>query len=335
MNIKSAFLILLLLLSGGCQNNSGMQLAPGWGYHSLSAWKDITPNKMVISPSGDWLYIAGERSEYSAQAGVIAIRLSSSRSQILVQGMRNANGISYAPDGSLWMAEDDPKGGVWRMAEPDRFPPEQLVDPIELSSSHIALAVFHSAGQFNHRAMAFSADGHFAYMADAQAGSLYRLELSTRILSVFHRQQGWLMVDPDTAVADARKLGAAEFASIHDIERLPDGTLLMAESGSGHLLELHDDGKLPHVDLWLKNEQLTHPGDMAWDQERRWLWITDQGEHASVWAWDGRTLHEIISHPVSRFSGVVVAAADVYVNIQRGRNNPSMTLRLHEKHLED
>jgi len=325
---------LILLVLGGCNTNSaGMQLATGWSYRSLSAWKDITPTRMALSPSKEWLYVCGERSEFSTQAGVIAIRLSSSRTHILVQGMRNANGISFAPDGSLWVAEDDPKGVIWRMAEPDQFPDDQRVDPVDSSSSHASLSPFYLAGQFNHRAMAFSADGHFAYLADAAAtGSLFRLELKNRKLTVYHRQKGWLTVTPDAATAMARKLEATAFAAIRDIERLPDGTLLLAESGSGRILQLHDEGSMPRVDSWLENQALMHPDDLAWDSTRHWLWITDQTTPSTLWAWDGRKLHNIVRHPLSQFGGVFVAGSDVYVNLQRGRNNPSMTIQLSEKH---
>jgi len=327
--------LMLLILSGCHTDSAGMQLATGWSYRSLSAWKEITPNKMAMSPGKEWLYLCGERSEYSLQAGVIAIRLSSSRTHILVDGMRNANGIAFAPDGSLWVAEDDPKGVVWRMAEPDQFPDDQRVDPMASSSSHVSLVSFYSAGQFNHRGMAFSADGRFAYLADAaEVGSLFRLELKNRTLTVYHQEKGWLTVSPDAAIGMARKLGATTFAAIHDIERLPDGTLLLAESGSGHILQLHDDGSLPRVEPWLENQQLTHPDDLAWDNTRQWLWITDHGDHAIVWAWDGRELHEIIRHPVSRFGGVLAVDDDIYVNLQRGKNNPSMTILLSEKHNE-
>ena len=327
-------IVLIVLILAGCQTNgAGLKLAPGWSYQSLSAWKAITPNKMALSSGKDWLYISGERSQYSSEAGVIAIRLSSSRTHILVQGMRNANGIRLAPDGSLWIAEDDPKGVVWRMAEPDQFPSDQRVDPVELTSSYVSLAPFNSAGQFHHRAIAFSADGRFAYLADASAaGSLFRLELKSRTLAVYHSEKGWLAVNPDEATGSALTLGARAFAGIHDIERLPDGTLLLAESGSGHILQLHDDGKRPRIEPWLDNPSLSHPDDMSWDSARHWLWITDHGEQSVVWAWDGRKLHEIMRHPTSRFGGVLATDDAVYVNLQRGRYNPAMTLRLHEKH---
>lgn len=324
-------LALMIVMLAGCQiNGSGMKLAEGWSFHSLSAWKHITPNKIAVSPAGDWLYTSGERSDKSAQAGLIAIRLSSSRTQILVQGMRNANGVIFAPDGSLWIAEDDPKGVIWRMAQPDQFPVEQTVDPVASSSSHDSLAPFQFAGVFNHRAMTFSADGHYAYLADASAtGALYRLDLNSRKLSVLHSQKGWLPVDPVDAVAMARQLGATEFAAIHDIERLPDGSLLLAESESGRILQLHDGDK-PSIDSWLNN-QLTHPEDLSWDDSRHWLWIVDNGTPASVQAWDGRELHAIITHPDSRFGGVLAIDGKVYVNLKNGKYNPSMTILLAEK----
>ncbi|MDQ6993250.1 MAG: hypothetical protein Q9M31_07210 [Mariprofundus sp.] len=323
----------ILLCLSGCQTNgAGIQLAPGWSYQSLSAWKEITPNKLAISASKKWLYMCGQRSEFSSQAGLIAIRLKNSRTHVLLQGMRNCNGLNFGPDGSLWLAEDDPKGVIWRMADPDIFPDDQRVDPLNLSSSHKALAPFHAAGHFNQRAIAFSKDGRFAYLADASAkGSLYRLNISSRSLAVFHKQRGWLAVGHDEAAEQAVKLGAESFAAIQDIALLPDGKLLLAESGRGRILQLDDHGSVPYLKIWMENPLLTHPSDLSWDHERHWLWITDYGEGGVVWAWDGTKLHEIARHGKSHFAGVLAVHGTVYLNIQRGTNNPSMTIRLQEK----
>jgi len=291
---------------------------------------------MAMSPARGWLYVCSERSQYSSDAGLIAIRMKNSHTHTLVEGMTNANGIAFAPDGSLWIGEGETKGLIWRMAEPDRFPDNQQVDPVSLSSSNVALAPFYPAGRFNHRGIAFSEDGRFAYLADASAaGSLYRLKLNTHTLTVYHREKGWLKVNQDDATAMARKLGAARFDAIQDIERLPDGTLLLAESGSGRILQLHDDGSLPRVKPWLDNKLLSHPGDMAWDNTRQWLWIADHAAaHSVIWAWDGHKLHAIIRHPNSRFGGVLAVDGHIYVSLQRGRNNPAMIVLLSEKRNE-
>jgi hypothetical protein len=74
---------------------------------------------------------------------------------------------------------------------------------------------------------------------------------------------------------------------------------------------------------------------LAWDETRKWLWIADEAIPSTLWAWDGHELHQIVQHPSSRISAVLVAADhQIYVNLQRGRNNPSMTFILRERHQE-
>jgi len=325
-----------LFALSACQiDGTGLILAPGWSYHSLGAWKSLTPTQIVLSPDGRWLYFGNETSEYTTEAGVVALHTSNGRTHMLVQGLANVHGMRFAPDGSLWVAEGGDQGEIWRMAEPEHFPDDQRVNALTRESTHPGFSPFRFAGRFAHRAIAFSADQRFAYLADAHVGgSLYRLEMRARRLDVFHPKKGWLQVVPEDAVIAARKLGAARFASISDIERLPDGTLLLAESGSGKILQLDDRGDQPVIHTWLHRDELHHPGDLAWDQSRQWLWITDEAQPSTLWAWDGHYLHDIVHHPASRISAVLAAGDHIYVNVQRGRNNPAMTLILKEKKLQ-
>jgi len=229
------------------------------------------------------------------------------------------------------VAEGDDHGVIWRMSEPAHFPDEQRVNPTTRDTTDAGFTAFRFGGRFTHQAIAFSADKHFAYLADAaQNGSLYRLDLAARKLTVLHHDQGWLDVVPEEAVQMATRMHAATFAAIADIELLPDGTLLLAESGTGQILKLDDRGSQPRLESWLKRDALRHPGDMSWDASRQWLWITDTATPSTLWAWDGQSLHEIMHHPRSRFSGVLAAAGKIFVNLQLGRNNPSMTFILKE-----
>ncbi len=324
--------VMLFALSACHIDGTGLVMAPGWTYHSLGAWKAITPSRIALSPDGRWLYLGNEISAYTTVAGVVALHASNGHTHVLVQGLENVNGMRFAPDGSLWVAEGGDRGEIWRMAEPEHFPDDQRVNALTRESTHPGFAPFRFAGRFAHRAIAFSANQRFAYLADAApGGSLYRLDMHARQLDVFQPRKGWLTVTPEDAVIAARKLGAAKFASISDIERLPDGTLLLAESGTGKLLQLDDRGNKPVVSTWLKRDALQHPGDLAWDPSRQWLWITDASTPSILWAWDGHALHDIMHHPVSRISAVLAAGDHIYVNVQRGRNNPSMTLILQEK----
>jgi len=334
MKFLSAFLVVLFMLAGCQVNGAGLVVAPGWIYHSLGAWKQFMPNQMVLSPNGHWLYFGCEISEYSPLAGVAALSTESGRTHVLVQGLRNVNGLRLAPDGSLWIAEGTDQGGIWRMVQPDHFPDEQRVNPVTRESTYPGIAPFRFAGRFSHRAIAFSADHRFAYLADAATGgSLYRLDIRARQLSVLHSEKGWLKVVPEDAVTMAHKFGAASFASIADIERMQDGSFLLAEAGSGKILRFDDLGDKPHLETWLQREELQQPVDLAWDETRKWLWIADKSIPSTLWAWDGHDLHQIVRHPSSRISAVLVTVDNhIYVNLQRGRYNPSMTFILRERH---
>ncbi len=328
--------VAMLLVLSACQiDGTGMVLAPGWSYHSLGAWKQFMPNQMALSPHGRWIYFGSETSEFSPLAGVAALNTESGRTHVLVQGLRNVNGIRFAPDGSLWVAEGEEQGMVWRMAEPASFPDEQRVNALTHEATHPGFAPFRFAGRFAHRAIAFSSDKRFAYLANAiNGGSLYRLDMQARKLAVFHRDKGWVNIIPEDAVTSAHNMAADGFASIADIERMPDGTFLLAESDTGQILKLDDHGKKPVIKSWLKHESMQHPVDLAWDESRQWWWIADAASSSTLWAWDGHHLHNIVHHQISRISGVLAAAGTVYVNLQRGPNNPSMTFILKEKRAE-
>jgi len=335
MKYLPVFLISLIILPGCQIDGTGLVIAPGWAYHSLGAWKQLTPNQMVLSQDRRWLYFGCEISEYSSLAGVAALNVENGRTHVLVQGLRNVNGLRSAADGSLWIAEGEEQGGIWRMAQPDHFPDDQRVNPLTRESTHPGLAVFRYGGRFSHRAIAFSADHHFAYLADAAAGgSLYRLNIQDHQLSVLHGEKGWLKVVPEDAAKMARKFGAVAFAAIADIEPMQDGTFLLAESGSGKIIRLDDRSEQPQLENWLQRDELHHPADLAWDETRHWLWISDESTPSTLWAWDGHELHNLVRHPSSRISAVLVADDNIYVNLQRGRNNPSMTFVLHEREQE-
>ena len=328
--------MLIVVLLAACQfNASGLQTAEGWQYHSLGAWKNLAPNQMVVSADGRWLYFASETGEFAPVSAIAAIRPDRGRTHLLVEGLSNAHGLRFAPDGSLWVAEGGEQGNIWRMAEAEHFPDEQRVNARTRESTHPGFAPFRFAGRFAHRAIAFSSDRHFAYLADAaDGGCLYRLTLEDRSLAVFHSQRGWLAVDPDSAPADAHKLNAATFRAIADIEQMPDGRLALTESASGKLLVLDDRGAMPQVNSWLTLPDLVWPVDLAWDEQRGWWWIVDHGKSSApsaLWAWDGHHLHRMAWHAKSVLSGVLVADGVVYANLLRGSNNPAMIFRLSEK----
>jgi len=326
-------LVVLLLVLSACQiDGSGLVVAPGWVYHSLGAWKYITPNQIALSSDGRWLYFGSETSEFTAVSGVVALNASNGHTHLLVDGLDNVKGMRFAPDGSLWVAEGSDQGEIWRMAEPEHFPDNQHVNALTRESTYPGFSAFRFAGRFAHKAIAFSADKRYAYLADvANGGSLYRLDLRAHKLTVLHRKKGWLDVIPEDAVSSARTFGAEKFAAIACIERMPDGSFLLSESGAGRILKLDDHGAKPMLSTWLKDQSLQRPVDLSWDKSRQWLWITDEGSPSVLWAWDGRSLHEVLHHSVSRISGVLASDGKVYVSLQRGPNNPAMIFILKEK----
>jgi len=151
-------------------------------------------------------------------------------------------------------------------------------------------------------------------------------------LAVLHPDKGWLAVDAEDAVAMASELGARHFNAISDIERLPDGKLLLAESGAGQILQLDDGHDGPKLKTWLKQDALHEPVDLSWDESRHWLWITDDAIPSTLWAWDGHRLYDVVHHPVARISGVLASpSGSVYVNLQRSEYTPSITFILKER----
>jgi len=326
----------MLLLLLGCPaggNMIGLVIAPGWTYHSLGAWKQMMPNKMALDAERGWLYFGSELSEYNNIASVAVLDVETGRTRVLVEGLRNVLGLHFAPDKSLWVAEGEARGEIWRMVDPAHFPEGQHIIAQSGDSTYPGFASFLLAGHFAHRAIAFSADQHMAYLADTlKGGCLYRFDFTTRSLAVLHAAKGWLTVDAEDTVTMALHLGARRFAAISDIERLPDGRLLLVESGAGRILQLRDGPEKPTLSTWLQKDALRQPVDMSWDASRGWLWITDDATPSTLWAWDGHSLYDVVHHPVARIAGVLAAPdGKVYVNLQRSENTPSITFVLKEK----
>jgi len=247
-------------------------------------------------------------------------------------GLHKADGLKMAPDGSLWLGEEFKDGLFWRIAEPDTLPDEQRVDRSTLESSSTAITPLHRVGNFKHEGLTFSKDGRFAYLADEwREGCIYRYDLHAHRLQVLHRDKGWLDIrDAKNARMDAEKLHGQYFNRIEDMETLPDGRILMAETGTGRILVLDDDKASPKVSTWLEHSLLKHPDNLAWDAKRGWLWLTDDGEPSYLWAWDGKQMREIAHHDSSEITGVTLHGSDVYINLQRKLGQAEILLRLRE-----
>jgi len=314
----------------------GLELDSGWQARSVAIWKNVRPDMLALSPNGKWLYISCETRASMLTPSLAALNLETGGYHILLLGLMRADGLKFAPDGSLWIGEEFSRGLIWRIADVDNLPLVQTVDRARMISSHRAVAPFYAAGRFAHEGIAFSRDERFAYLADeAEDGSLYRLHLKTRRMEALHADKGWV---PIAATLDpknqARHLHARAFNRIEDMETLPDGRILMAETGTGRILALDDTGKRPEITEYLRESRIAHPDNLAWDATRKWLWITDDSSPSSLWAWDGRKLMHIATHQHAEITGVLPVGSMIYLNLQGRSDGPELTLRLSETSTE-
>ena len=324
-------LLTLTLLLSSCELNPlEITVADGWKARSIAAMRHTKPDMLALSPSGKWLYVSCESKQSLLAPSLIAINLENGRQQILMYGLHRADGLKFAPDGSLWLGEEFEKGLIWRIAEPDKLPEEQRIDRDSLRSSHPASAPLPAVGRFAHEGFTFSRDGRYAYLADEwEEGCVFRYELSTRSLSVYHQDKGWLLIkDPADARIGAEILHATYFNRLEDMETLPDGSILMAETGTGKILKLDDSGSKPTIQSWLSRPEIKHPDNLAWDTQRQWLWITDDDKPSYLWAWDGRALHEMARHDSGEITGVLAVGNVVYFNLQMPDGNTEVTMKM-------
>jgi len=332
MAVAAMTAILTLFFSSCTLGSIDIDLAPGWKAQSMAVWRQAHPDMMALSKDGKWLYITGETQASMLAPSLMAIHLPSGRHQILLSGLNRADALKLAPDGSLWIGEEFDEGQVWRIAEPDKFPVEQVIDRNSLSSTNLALVPIPWAGRFSHEGIAFSKDERYAYLADEHPeGSLYRLNLQTRQLQVLHADDGWISIrNPDDARKEARALHASRFNRLEDMETLPDGKILLAETGSGKILLLDDMASEPAIGDWLERSEIKHPDNLAWDTKRGWLWITDDDSPSRLWAWTGSQLMQIASHRKAEITGVLVHGDKVYLNLQLKANGVELTMNITE-----
>jgi len=327
------FAMLLPLFVSACSLGSvDIDLAAGWKAQSMAVWRQAHPDMMAISKDGKWLYITGETKGSMLAPSLMAIHLPTGRHQILLSGLNRADALKLAPDGSLWIGEEFDDGQVWRIAEPDKFPVEQVIDRNSMSSTSPALTPMPWAGRFAHEGITFSKDQLYAYLADEHPeGSIYRLTLKTRSLQVLHADDGWVSIrDPDDARKEARVLHASSFNRLEDMETMPDGKILLAETGTGKILVLDDTGALPTVGVWLQRPEMRHPDNLAWDSKRGWLWITDDDTPSRLWAWTGNRLMQIASHKKAEITGVLTHGDKVFLNLQLKQDGAELTMNITE-----
>ena len=325
---------LLPLLLAGCDfNPSGLELKRGWEAKSLAVWRHLRPDMMVLSSDRRLLYISCENPSGLETPSLFLYNLADGHSAPLISGLDRADGLKRAPDGSLWLGEEADRGLIWRIAQPDLLPSEQIVERKLQRSSHPAITPLRGAGTFAHEGIAFSADGRFAYLPDEHpGGALYRYRMRPpHRLELLADDGRWRVVsDPSQARIIAPRLGALRYQRMEDVERLPDGRLLIAETDAARILALTDHGERAEIRSYLSDPRLRHPDNLAWDQRRGWLWITDDSHPSLLWAWDGEKLIEIARHRHASITGVLPLGDDILINLQGRKDGPELTIRLSE-----
>jgi hypothetical protein len=310
-----------------------VDMAKGWYYHSLAAWKHADPAQLALSKDQHWLYVTTNGEATAFETSLIAINMKSGRQQTLIYGLNRSDTVAIASDGTLWLGENFAQGLIWRVTKPDVLPEEQQVDRLHQSSDNPAVSSLRIAGVFAHASMVFSANGLDLYMADAiEGGGLYRFRIGSQQLQVWMDGDHWKNIHhPDEAREEAKQLQARGFHNIRGLTRMDDGRILLAESGSGTVFALND-GQKPSLETWLSNSGVQHPSSIAWDSKRHWLWLTDQGKEAWLWAWDGRNLLQIAHHKSGSFAGVHSAHGRIFVNVRRPRGSaPEAVIELQER----
>ncbi len=334
MLLRCLLLLALSISLSACEID-GLQLhtAPDWSYRSIAAWKHADPRGLAMSADEHWLYVSADGQATALGVSLWGLNMKTGRKHILIYGMNKASALALAPDATLWLSEAFDDGLIWRITAPQALPEEQQVQRIQEHSDNPAISTLRSAGVFTHKAIVFSANGDYAYLADAiQGGALYRFNMRHQQLQVWHDQHHWLAIDhPDEARTESQQKGARGFAMIQGMTRMDDGRLLLAEAESGHILVL-EDNQNPHIQSWLDNTGIQHPNSIAWDSKRQWLWIADQGKTSWLWAWDGRDLQGIAHHDKGVLAGIHVHQGRVFVNIRRKHNGLEAVVELIKRH---
>ncbi|MDQ7010387.1 MAG: hypothetical protein Q9M29_01065 [Mariprofundaceae bacterium] len=325
----------LLMLLGACDHGHGLTTAPEWKAETIAEWNDARPDMLVLSGDKRFLFVSFETRQNQLAPSLGRINLHAGEQEILLYGLARADGLKMDQSGKLWIGEEVADGEIWTIHEPEMLPAGQRVDRNRHVASHQDIVAVPSAGRFSHEGLAFSNDGRYLYLADEWIeGCLYRFILKEQKLQVLHKSRGWLDIErAGEARLYAEKSHGRIFRRLEDMEPLPDGRILMAETGRdgehGRILALDNRGDAPVVSLFLADTRLHHPDNLEWDEKRGWLWITDDDEPSVLWAWDGKELQRIAWHDHAEITGVESAAdGAIYVNLQGRSFDPDLTVRL-------
>lgn len=328
-------LITILVATTSCEEREGLSLAPEWQVETVVTWKDELPDMLAFSKDGNTLFVSCETRANMLSPSLVRIDLKTGRKQTLLYGLDRADGLKMDQHGDLWLGEEVPDGLIVHIASPAQIAPEQRLDRERLRAGHDYITPIPAAGRFSHEGLAFSQNGEYLYLADEWSeGCLYRLTLAERKLEVLHPQEGWLKIaTPIDARLRAEILHGRYFDRLEDMELLPDGRILMAETGStgknGRIWMLDDRGTKPTLTPYLENAKIQHPDNLEWDEERKLLWISDDSSPSVLWTWNGKQLTEVASHRLAEITGIESAPdGSIYFNLQHNAFGPDATLRI-------
>lgn len=329
--MRRLILIAVTLFVGSCEAGPSLDLAPGWQVETVAEWRDAMPDMIVLSADGRSLFITNETGSNMLAPSLSRLDLASGEIKTLLYGLDRADGLKLDSNGNLWFGEEVPDGLVFRIDSPGTMKGEQRFDRDRLIGSSDAVKTIPQAGRFAHEGVAFSKDGRQLYLADEwREGCLFRLTLATMQLAVFHADKGWLEIStPNEARLKAEILHGRYFNRIEDMELLPDGRILMAETGTGDILVLDDQSARPSVSRYFRHPEIHHPDNLEWDSHRKGLWITDDSNPSFLWFVTGNKATKIASHSHAEITGVESGAdGSVWFNLQHNSFGPDMTVKL-------
>lgn len=332
---RSTIFIAALLLITSCNQGNSLTLSPEWQSEIVSEWQDELPDMLVLSRDGKSLFISCEMISSMLSPSLVRLNMETGKKDILLYGLNRADGLKMDQHGDLWIGEETEDGLIIQISAPSTIPPEQRVDRVRLVSSHPDIIPILAAGRFSHEGMVFSKDGKYLYLADEwEEGCLYRFTIKTKLLQVFHSSKGWLRINtPVDARFKAEVLHGKYFNRLEDMELLPDGRVVIAETGSGRIWILDDrenaNYAMPMLSIYLEHADINHPDNLEWDQKRSWLWITDDSSPSGLWAWNGKKMMQIASHDFAEITGVESGPdGSIYFNLQHNSFGKDLTVRI-------
>lgn len=329
--MKKLFIAALCLFSHlAYADDSGLHLNQGWQSHIITECGDDLPDMLLLSADKQYLYQSCETKSNMLSPSLARIHIATGKREILIYGLGRADGMRFAADGSIWLGEEQADGMVWHIQDPDSLKAEQRVDRLRLKSSSPQIRAVLQAGVFSHEGLTFSQNNKYLYLADEwKEGCLYRLNLASQVLKVYHDKKGWLTINtPTKARLEAEKLHGRWYNRMEDMELVPDGTILITETGTGNILKLNDLADKPKVSVFLHHADIEHPDNLEWDEKRNWLWITDDSPRSELWVWDGQGFKRMAYHDTAEITGLESDNGTIYFNLQHRRFTPDLTMKI-------